>query len=84
MAMPSVVEAVEFRRQQYGLSKSQWACVLGWSPSHYSEFTAGVRRLPMDVAARCFEYGVPAEALFQRRPDKNYDHIVDLLERSIW
>ena len=73
--LPSVVDAVEFRREQYLLTQSQWAKVIGTSASHYSEFTHGKRPLTLSQAAKCFEYGVPAECLFQNHGDKDYRDI---------
>ena len=67
--MPSIIEAVEFRREQYGLTKRDWAKVIGMQPSHYTEFTQGKKGLPMKQAAKCFQFGVPAELLFQCRSD---------------
>jgi hypothetical protein len=66
--MPSIVDAVEFRREQYGLTQSQWAYVLRMQPSHYSEFVASKRALSKRSMGYAFAYGVPAEALFQTLP----------------
>ena len=44
--LPSVVDALEFRRDQYGLTRSEFAAVLGLAPGHYSEFINGKRELP--------------------------------------
>ena len=52
--MPSIIEAVEFRREQYGLTKRDWAKVIGMRPSHYTEFTQGKKGLTMKQAAKCF------------------------------
>lgn len=68
MSIPSTIEAVEFRRDQYGLTQAQWAYVLGMQPSHYSEFVRGARRLPGLAMGTAFAYGVPAECLFQQLP----------------
>ena len=73
--LPSVVDAVEFRREQYLLTQGQWAKVIGTSASHYSEFVRGKRGLTLAQAAACFEYGVPAECLFQNHGDKDYRDI---------
>ena len=67
--MPSIIEAVEFRRQQYGLTKRDWAKVIGLQPSHFTEFTQGKRNLTLKQAAKCFQYGVPAESLFLCKSD---------------
>jgi hypothetical protein len=68
--IPSTVEAVEFRREQYALNCAQWAYVLGMNPTHYSEFVHGHRSIPKEAMAQAYAYGVPAEALFQQRPTK--------------
>lgn len=69
-ALPTVIDAMEFRREAYGLDCRQWAAVLGMAPSHYSEFINGRRQLPKRAMTNAFAYGVPAEALFQTRPTK--------------
>lgn len=61
----SICDALEFRREQYGLTKNEWAAVLGISASHYSEFTNGKRSLPLSATKRAFAVGVPAELLLQ-------------------
>ena len=43
--------------------------------SHYSEFVNGKRELPKSAMAIAYEYGVPADALFQARPDKGASDI---------
>lgn len=68
--LPSIVGAVEFRRKAYCLDCRQWSAVLGMGASHYSEFVNGKRELPKSAMAIAYEYGVPADALFQARPDK--------------
>ncbi|KQY83732.1 helix-turn-helix domain-containing protein [Pelomonas sp. Root1444] len=74
-ALPTVIEAVEFRRDAYGLDCRQWAAVLGMAPSHYSEFVNGKRPLPKRAMTNAFAYGVPAEALFQTHPTKGASDI---------
>ena len=80
MKLPSIVDAVEFRREQYLLTQKQWAQVIGTSPSHYSEFVSGKRSLTLAQAAKCFEYGVPAECLFQNLGNKDQRHIKKVLK----
>jgi hypothetical protein len=70
-----MIDAVEFRRNAYKLTQGAWAFVIGVQPSHYSEFVNGKRALPVVAMGKCFEYGVPAEVLFQCRPNKNIRHI---------
>jgi antitoxin component HigA of HigAB toxin-antitoxin module len=75
MTLPGLIDAVEFRRDSYGLTQGEWAFVLGIQPSHYSEFVNSKRALPIGAMAKCFEYGVPAECLFQCLPNKTIRHI---------
>lgn len=82
MKLPSIVDAVEFRRDQYMLTQREWAKVIGISQSHYSEFVHGKRGLTLAQAAKCFEYGVPAECLFQCRNSKHIKHIRKLLKEQ--
>ena len=79
--MPSVSEALEFRRQQYGLSRSEWAYVLGTTPSHYSEVENGKRTLSKKSMARAYAFGVPPSVLFQTDGDKGIAEIRALLAK---
>ena len=63
--LPSVVDALEFRRDQYGLTHSEFAAVLGLAPGHYSEFINGKRELPPKAMKRARAIGVPADVLLQ-------------------
>lgn len=83
MSIPSIIDAVEFRRDQYRLTQKDWARVIGISPTHYSEFTHGKRGLTLAQAAKCFEFGVPAECLFQCRNSKHIKHIKKLLKGDV-
>ena len=67
-AAVSVAEALECRRDQYGLTQREFAEVLGLRDSHYSEVVNGRRRLPIDATRRAFAIGVPAHVLLQPRP----------------
>lgn len=67
-AAVSVAEALEFRRDQYELTKREFAGVLGLRASHYSEVVNGRRRLPIDATRRAFAIGVPAHVLLQPQP----------------
>lgn len=80
-AIPTVVDALEFRRDQYGLEQRQWAWVLGMQPSHYSEVVAGKRSLPKAAMSMAFAHGVPAAALFQCRPNLGATDIDRRLEQ---
>lgn len=76
MSLPTVVEAVEFRREQYGFTQKEMAKVLGWGQSHYSEFVNGKLTMPKRVMARAYEIGVPASCLFQTEARIGYDNLL--------
>ena len=61
----SAVDALEFRREQYGLTQAEFAALLGMQSSHYSEFLHEKRRLPIGAVKRAYAIGVPADALLQ-------------------
>ena len=61
----SAVDALEFRRDQYNLPRTEFAALLGMSQSHYSEFMNGKRKLPKKAMIRAYAIGVPAEVLLQ-------------------
>jgi len=77
--LPTAVEAIEFRREAYGLNQREMALVLGVTAARYSEIIHGKRAIPKTMMARAFEYGVPAAALFQCHPLKGLKHIKELL-----
>lgn len=62
----SIIDAMEFRRYQYGLTKKEFATILGMQSSHYSEFLAGTRRLPLNARIKAFSIGVPPKLLLQK------------------
>lgn len=61
----SLSDALEFRRDQYGLSAAEFSMVLGILPTNYSAVISGKRRLPLDAVKRAFGIGVPATVLLQ-------------------
>ena len=61
----SVADALEFRRDQYGLTKTEFAAILGLGKGHYSEILSGKRQLPLNATKRAFAIGVPADVLLQ-------------------
>lgn len=63
--LPSIVEALEFRRDMYGWSKGEMAKKLGLQPSHYSDILSGKRRLPLPATKKAYQIGVPAKILLQ-------------------
>lgn len=60
-----VADALEFRRDQYGLTQREFAAILGLQSSHYSEIINGKRRLTLGATKRAFAIGVPANVLLQ-------------------
>jgi len=81
MSLPSVIEAVEFRREQYGLTQKEMAKILHWGQSHYSEFVNGKLTMPKHVMAQAYEIGVPASCLFQVEARVGYDVITKRLNK---
>lgn len=63
--LPTIIDAVEFRRDQYGYTKTQMAFELGMCLSHYSEFIHRKRPLPLKARIKAHKIGVPAEVLLQ-------------------
>lgn len=61
----SAVDALEFRRDQYALPRTEFAALLGMSLSHYGEFVNGKRKLPKRAMIRAYAIGVPPEVLLQ-------------------
>jgi len=61
----SVADALEFRREQYGLTQTEFAAILGLQKGAYSEIVNGKRRLPIGATKRAFAIGVPADVLLQ-------------------
>lgn len=57
--------ALEFRREAYELSKSEFAAILGLSLAHYGEILNGRRDIPKGAMRRAYAIGVPAGALLQ-------------------
>lgn len=63
--LPSVRDAIEFRRDQYGWTKNKMATELHISPSHYSDFIAGRRNITTIAMKHAYRVGVPVEVLLQ-------------------
>lgn len=61
----SIPDALEFRRDQYGLTRQEFCAVIGISISHYSEVLSGKRSLPIKATKRAYYIGVPARILLQ-------------------
>ena len=61
----TLISALEFRREAYGLTATEFARVLGMGKSHYSEVVNGKRPLPIKALRRAYRVGVPAEILLR-------------------
>ncbi len=70
----TAAEAVEFRREAYGLTKTDMALVIGIQKSHYTEFTQGERSLTVAQIRRAVLVGVPASALLNLRIQEPKTH----------
>lgn len=62
---PTLIAAIDFRREQYGWNDSKMAAMLDMSQSHYSEFKAGKHRLPVNSIRKAYAIGIPASVLLQ-------------------
>lgn len=61
----SIIDSLDFRRDQYGLTRAEFAAILGMTAAHFSEVMAGKRNLPLNARIRAFAVGVPADVLLQ-------------------
>jgi len=64
----TLAEALEFRREAYDLSRSEFAAILGLALGHYGEILSGKRDIPKGAMRRAYAIGVPAGALLQPFP----------------
>ncbi len=72
----SEADALEFHREQCGLTASDFAVVLSMQQSHYSEVVHQRRRLPINAVARAVAIGVPAAPLLAgRTTPKESSHV---------
>lgn len=65
-----LVDAVEFRQEQYGWNDKKMAAMLDLSPPHYSEFKSGKRGLPINSIRKAYAIGIPASVLLQDDIDR--------------
>lgn len=61
--IPTIPDALEFRREQYGWTQKFMAEEIGISASHYSEVVSGKRKLSYHAACCAHAIGVPASVL---------------------
>lgn len=67
---PPLIDAVEFRREQYGWSRNKMAAMLDLSLPHYSEFVHGKRNLPINSVRKAYAIGIPAKVLLAELQSK--------------
>lgn len=65
-----LVDAIEFRREQYGWNKSKMAAMLDMTKPNYSDFIAGRRGLPINSVRKAYAIGIPADILLQDDTDR--------------
>lgn len=63
-------EALEYRRKEYGLTKGQFAAVLGLDATNYGAVTLGKRRLPAASIGRAAAIGVSLQPMLAGRKVK--------------
>lgn len=66
--LPSPIEALKFRQDQYCFKQFEMAALLGMAATHYSEVLRGRRRLSLTQIRRAVAIGVPAEVILQPFP----------------
>ena len=63
VASTSAADALEFRREQYGLDRKDYCYILSISVNHYGEILKGKRELPKSLIRNANIIGVPLESL---------------------
>ena len=63
MGEQAIVNVMEAKRVELGLSAKDFAVTVGMWPSHYCEFVKLRRRLPLGARKRAFKLGVDAGVL---------------------
>lgn len=64
--VPTIIEAIEFRRDQYGWDKYEMAKYLGMGYTHYTEMLIGKRTLSKKGMCRAYDIGIPAKIILQK------------------
>lgn len=63
--LPSIVDALKFRQEQYGYNQHEMALALGMTDGNYSDVLSGKRRLSINATRAAYAIGVPASVLLQ-------------------
>lgn len=61
--LPSILDAINFRQEQYGWNDTKMAAMLDMQKSHFSEFKSGKRSLPINSIRIAYAIGIPADVL---------------------
>lgn len=69
---PKLVDAIQFRQEQYGWNDTKMATMLDIPKSHYSEFKHGKRGLPINSIRKAYAIGIPANVLLQDDIEARY------------
>ncbi len=65
LPLPSIVDALRFRIEQYGWPDYKFAKAVGMNQCHFSEVMSGKRRLPLNARIKAHKLGIPANVLLQ-------------------
>lgn len=65
MSLPSLIDAIEFRMEQYGHRQAEAARTMKISNSHLNEVLKRRRTPSVLILKRLYKYGIPAEVLLQ-------------------
>ncbi len=63
--LPSVVEAIKFRLEQYDHNQRQACRIMNINPAHFNSLLRGKRELSLFQAKALFKYGIPPKVLLQ-------------------
>lgn len=66
--LPSPIDAIRFRIEQYGWRDCKFAEEIGMSRSHFSEVMSGKRKMPLHAVRKAVALGVPAAVMLQPFP----------------
>lgn len=61
--LPSLIDAIEFRMEQYGHKQATAARVMGIAVSHFNEVLKGKRTPSVKQLKKLYKYGIPATVL---------------------
>lgn len=65
VTLPSIPEALKFRKEQMMWTQKELGIRLGLSESYISEVLNGNRNLPIKATVKAYHLGIPAKVLLQ-------------------